>query len=465
MHASNVAVRAMAKATAGALPSSSRAAVASSTRAMSTAVKAAQGARTLRAAKPCITSIPSRLLHSSAPARADTKGEDMGLPQAPLTPELSKTGLYDFHIKHGGKMVPFGGYLMPLTYGDVGQVASHHHVRTHAGLFDVSHMVQHRFTGPGALDFLQYLAPASLKSMAPFNSTLSVLLSEQGGILDDLIITKHADDRFYVVTNAGRRSEDLAWIGGKMKEWNASKPKVEHEVLEGWGLVALQGPTAAQVLKKLVPQSFDLNALTFGKSAFVKLSVGGKEVECHVARAGYTGEDGFEISIPPESTEAVAEAFVSDPEVQLAGLAARDSLRLEAGMCLYGHDLDESVSPIEAALAWCVGKDRRASADFLGAERVLRELKEGPPRRRVGLVVDGGIARENARILSEDGTKVVGRVTSGIPSPTTGKNIAMALVENGQHKKGTKLLVEIRKKLRPAEVAKLPFVENNFFRG
>lgn len=173
----------------------------------------------------------------------------------------------------------------------------------------------------------------------------------------------------------------------------------------------------------------------------------------------------MQISIPPASTEAVAEALLADAEVELAGLAARDSLRLEAGMCLYGHDLDESVSPIEAALAWCVGKDRRAAGDFLGAERVLRELKEGPPRRRIGLVVDGGIARENATIYSEDGGKVIGRVTSGIPSPTLGKNIAMALVENGHHKKGTKVAVEIRKQLKQAEVVKMPFVENKFFRG
>ncbi|KAN0065651.1 Aminomethyltransferase, mitochondrial [Thecaphora frezii] len=465
IQAANLAARALARTAPPSFASSSRRVAGSSVRTLATAPSKVHRSRPVLLATPFNGPHIARALHTSCVLRADAKGEAMSTPQAPLTPALRATGLYDFHLKHGAKMVPFGGYLMPLTYGDVGQVASHHHVRTHAGLFDVGHMVQHRFSGPGALDFLQYLSPASLKTMAPFNSTLSVLLSEKGGILDDLIITKHADDRFYVVTNAGRRAEDLAWIGDKLKEWNASKAKVEHKVMEEWGLLALQGPTSAQVLQKLVPASFDLNTLTFGKSAFVELNVAGKKVECHVARAGYTGEDGFEVSIPPESTEAVAEVLVSDPEVQLAGLAARDSLRLEAGMCLYGHDLDESVSPIEAALAWCVGKDRRAAGDFLGAERVLRELKEGPPRRRVGLVVDGGIARENAPVLSEDGTRVVGRVTSGIPSPTTGKNIAMALVENRQHKKGTKLMVEIRKKLRPAEVAKLPFVENKFFRG
>ncbi|TKY90661.1 hypothetical protein EX895_000659 [Sporisorium graminicola] len=402
-----------------------------------------------------------RQLHSSSVRASDTKGEAMSSPSAPLTDELSKTGLYDFHVKNGGKMVPFGGYLMPLTYGDVGQVASHHHVRTHAGLFDVGHMVQHKFKGPGALKFLQHLTPASLTSLPAFSSTLSVLMSEQGGILDDLIITKHADDSFYVVTNAGCRADDLAWFKKQLDAWTGEA--VEHEVMDDWGLLALQGPTAAKVLEKLVGD-FDLNTLTFGKSAFVPLNINGDKVECHVARAGYTGEDGFEISIPPAYTVPLAEAFLSDSEVQLAGLAARDSLRLEAGMCLYGHDLDPTVSPIEGALAWVVGKDRRAAADFLGAERVLKELKEGPPRRRVGLLIDGGIAREGANLFTPDG-ELVGRVTSGIPSPTLGKNIAMALVQNGQHKKGTKLKVEIRKKLRDAEVAKVPFVENKFFRG
>lgn len=405
--------------------------------------------------------VGSRQLHSSSTRAADTKSEAMSSPSTPLTDALSKTGLYDFHVKNGGKMVPFGGYLMPLTYGDVGQVASHHHVRTHAGLFDVGHMVQHKFKGPGALKFLQHLTPASLTSMPAFSSTLSVLMSEQGGILDDLIITKHADDSFYVVTNAGCRTEDLAWFKKQLDAWKGDA--VKHEVMDDWGLLALQGPTAAKVLEKLVGD-FDLNTLTFGKSAFVPLKIAGDKVECHVARAGYTGEDGFEISIPPASTVKVAEALLSDSEVQLAGLAARDSLRLEAGMCLYGHDLDASVSPVEGALAWCVGKDRRAAADFLGAERVLKELKEGPPRRRIGLFIDGGIAREGANLFTPEG-KVVGRVTSGIPSPTLGKNIAMALVENGQHKKGTKLKVEIRKKLRDAEVAKMPFVESKFFRG
>lgn len=384
----------------------------------------------------------------------------------------AKTQLYDFHVRHGAKMVPFGGYSMPLTYEGVGQVASHKHVREHAGLFDVGHMVQHKFHGASALAFLQRLTPASLTGLEPFSSTLSVLLSKEGGILDDLIITKHSDTSFYVVTNAGRRSEDLAWIDEQLQAWNAahaSEP-VTHEVMAEQGLVALQGPSSAAVLSKFVPRDFDLGTLTFGKSAMIPLATqadgSGERVLCHVARGGYTGEDGFEISIPPAATEPITQALLSDAEVQMAGLAARDSLRLEAGMCLYGHDLDESVSPIEGALAWTVGKDRRASGDFLGAERVLRELKEGPPRRRVGLRIDkGSPAREGTKVYADDGVTEVGRVTSGIPSPTLNANIAMALVTNGYHKKDTPLKVAVRNKMRDASVVRLPFVPNKFYRG
>ncbi|CAD6892657.1 unnamed protein product [Tilletia laevis] len=427
-------------------------ACATSTRVLSRAAVAARSSSAAVRAIPAVTRAPtSAAFSSSASSRAA---------------DLARTGLYGLHKKLGAKLVPFGGYEMPLTYAGTGQVVSHHHVRNECGLFDVGHMVQHHFIGPGAQAFLQKLTPSSLSSLAPFSSTLSVLLNAEGGILDDTVITKHADDRFYVVTNAGRRTEDLAWFESQLAEWNkseaSSKGKVDHQILDGWGLVALQGPKSAGVLDKLVGDGFDLKTLTFGKAANVKLN----GVSCHVARGGYTGEDGFEISIPPEHTEAVTQALLAIEPTQPVGLAARDSLRLEAGMCLYGHDLDTSVSPVEGALAWVVGKDRRAAADFLGAERVLRELKEGPARRRVGLIIEAGpSAREGSPILAEDGKTPIGIVTSGIPSPTLGKNIAMALVANGSHKSGTKLKVSVRNKIREAEVTKLPFVPNKFYRG
>ncbi|KAI0640660.1 aminomethyltransferase [Trametes meyenii] len=405
----------------------------------------------------------SHLLRSCAPAARLTR---LGLSvrcMASASEPLRKTGLYDFHVENGAKMVPFAGYSMPLSYGSVGAVASHHHVRQSVGLFDVGHMVQHNFRGPTATAFLEWLTPSSLSTLAPYTSTLSVLLNAHGGIIDDTIVTKHAADAYYVVTNAGRREPDLAWIRARLDEWNAGETaradgKVEHEVLEDWGLLALQGPEAAQYLQGLT--SFDLRELTFGKCAFVPV----EGFNLHVARGGYTGEDGFEISIPPSQTLEVAQLLSKAP-VQLTGLGARDSLRLEAGMCLYGQDLDEATTPVEAGLTWVIGKDRRESGGFIGADAVQKHLKEGPPRRRVGLTVEGAPARQGAKIFAPSGSEQIGTVTSGIPSPTLGKNIAMAYVESGWHKKGTEVAVEVRSKLRRGVVTAMPFVPTRYFRG
>ncbi|KAF5341161.1 hypothetical protein D9611_005891 [Ephemerocybe angulata] len=374
---------------------------------------------------------------------------------------LRKTGLYDFHVSNGAKMVPFAGYSMPLAYGDVGQVASHNHVRKSVGLFDVGHMVQSNFRGATATAFLEWLTPSSLSALPSYGSTLSVLLNEQGGIIDDTIITKHASDAYYVVTNAGRRDRDLPHFKEKLAEWNASEKgkegPVEMEVLEDWGLLALQGPEAASYLQSLT--SFDLRQLTFGKSAFVPI----EGFNLHVARGGYTGEDGFEISIPPSQTVDVAKLLTKEP-VQLTGLGARDSLRLEAGMCLYGNDLDETTTPVEAGLSWVIGKDRKENGDFIGAEAVRKHLKEGPPRRRVGLVIEGAPARQGAKIVGPE-KEEIGVVTSGIPSPSLGKNIAMGYVKNGFHKKGTEVEVDVRNKLRKAVITPMPFIKPNYWRG
>ncbi|KAF7308166.1 Aminomethyltransferase [Mycena chlorophos] len=375
--------------------------------------------------------------------------------------DLKRTGLYFYHVGNDAKMVPFAGYSMPLSYGNVGQGASHNHVRTEVGLFDVGHMVQSIFRGKTATAFLEWITPSSLSSLAPYSSTLSVILNERGGIIDDTVITKHAQDAFYVVTNAGRRDQDLAWFADRLREWNADHADgpVELEVLDDWGLLALQGPKAAAYLQALT--SYDLTKLTFGKSAYVPIEGG---FNLHVARGGYTGEDGFEISIPPSQTIEVAELLAKAP-VQLTGLGARDSLRLEAGMCLYGNDLDEETTPVEAGLSWVIGKERKESGEFIGAEGVRKHLKEGPPRRRVGLVVDGAPARQGAKILDPTSKEQLGSVTSGIPSPTLGQNIAMGYVRNGWHKKGTELAVEVRGKERKAVVTPMPFTTPRYFRG
>ncbi|EIN06332.1 glycine cleavage system T protein [Punctularia strigosozonata HHB-11173 SS5] len=403
------------------------------------------------------------LLKTHTPAAVRSSRRCFAIASDASPGELRKTGLYDFHVEHGAKMVPFAGYAMPLSYGSVGAVASHNHVRSSAGLFDVGHMVQTNFRGGSTTAFLEHLTPSSLGPLQAYSSTLSVLLNERGGIIDDTILTKHADDAFYVVTNAGRRERDLTWFATQLEEWNAGavakeKGRVEMEVLEGWGLLALQGPKAASYLQQLT--SFDLRNLTFGKSAFVPI----EGFHLHVARGGYTGEDGFEISIPPSQTVEVAQMLSKDP-IQLTGLGARDSLRLEAGMCLYGSDLDEDTTPVEAGLTWVIGKERRKSGDFIGAEGVRKHLENGPPRRRVGFIVEGAPARHGAKILAPGSGEELGVVTSGIPSPTLGKNIAMGYVKNGHHKKGTEVEIEVRNKLRKAVVTPMPFVPTNYYRG
>ncbi|GAA5964049.1 hypothetical protein JCM8115_000883 [Rhodotorula mucilaginosa] len=401
---------------------------------------------------------------------------------------IKKTALNAFHRANGGYMVEFAGWEMPLRYegGDKskvagGPVAEHHQVRKSSGLFDVGHMVQSTFAGPGALAFLSHLLPASLSNLPvpgteahrPFGSTLSVLLNEEGGILDDCMITRWGEDSFYLVTNAGRADVDIPWITKHVEAWNAEKSdKVEFKILDSAALVALQGPQSHVALQRLLPKDVSIQKLlTFGQSLHLPIHALSSSTTVHIARGGYTGEDGFEISVPNAQAEDFANILLDQEEVKLAGLAARDSLRLEAGLCLYGHDLDESTGVGEAGLAWVVGKDRRTPGAFIGSERTLAELKKGgTTRKRVGLVVEKGApAREGALIFaSEDNTAApIGRITSGLPSPTVGQNIAMGYIEtaNGLNKKGSRVFVEVRKKMREAEVAAMPFIKPGYYRG
>ncbi|KAK6353807.1 Aminomethyltransferase, mitochondrial [Orbilia blumenaviensis] len=402
----------------------------------------------------CIRSIPMRQARYSSDSSAS----------------LQKTPLYDLHVRYEGKMVEFGGHAMPVQYAGMGIGESHRYVREACGLFDVSHMVQHQFTGPTAAAFLESITPADLQSLDPFSSTLSVLLLPTGGIVDDTIITKHDANAFYVVTNAGCRDKDLAFFAEKLKEWNAQvgeSEQVRHDVLAR-GLVALQGPEASKVLQSLMkPEDENLDStLFFGQSKFATITIDGDDVPIHIARGGYTGEDGFEISIPADKTEAVVEAMLDaeDCVTQLAGLGARDSLRLEAGMCLYGHDIDEKTTPVEGNLTWVVAKSRRKDANFPGASTILQQIKEGPSKRRVGLIVSGAPAREGAIIKTAEGEEI-GVVTSGCPSPTLGKNIAMGYVQEKYKKAGTEIVVEIRGKPRKAVIAKMPFVPAKYHKS
>ncbi|EON97769.1 putative glycine cleavage system t protein [Phaeoacremonium minimum UCRPA7] len=387
--------------------------------------------------------------------------------------ELQKTPLYDLHLAHGGKMVPFGGFHMPVQYSSLSVSASHNFTREKASLFDVSHMVQRIFRGDGAADFLQKVTPSDAKGLGQHRSTLSTLLHPKtGGIVDDTIITKLADDTFYVVTNAACREKDDAYFEKEL----SGVDNVTHEKLEGWGLVALQGPLSAEILNEILaePDKVDLKQLYFGSSIYgmAKLQDNKLSSPILISRGGYTGEDGFEISIRPEEAVAVTEALLAaGPEkLQFAGLGARDSLRLEAGMCLYGHDLDDTTTPVEAALSWVIPKERRTSGGFHGAEVITKQLVPktkgglGVERRRIGLVVEGAPAREGAEIVSKEGEKI-GTVTSGCPSPTLGKNIAMGYIKDGFHKSGTEVDVVVRGRNRKATVTKMPFVPTKYWKG
>ena len=427
-----------------------------------------------RLRQPALASASS----SAAPARHASSS-------AASSETLQKTGLYDLHLAHGAKMVPFGGFHMPVQYSALSVSQSHVFTRTHASIFDVGHMVQRIFKGPGAAAFLQRVTPSNLEALGAHRSTLSCLLHADGsgGIVDDTVVTKLGDGSFYVVTNAACRDKDDAFLDAELAKWNAEADHADLQAvqsqLDGYGLVALQGPGAEAILREALadPAELELKGLFFGQSAYAKLKLPGGRVSAPVliSRGGYTGEDGFEISIPADDTVAVTEVLLSaGPErVQLAGLGARDSLRLEAGMCLYGHDLDDSTTPVEGGLSWIIPKERRtADAGFYGAEHIARQLVPrskgglGVQTRRVGLIVEGAPAREGAQIVDgASGDASIGRVTSGCPSPTLGKNIAMGYVKDGMHKAGTEVAVLVRGKKRKAVVAKMPFVPTNYWKG
>lgn len=364
---------------------------------------------------------------------------------------------------------------MPLAYG-LPHSSSHHFTRTHASLFDVSHMLQHTFGGRRAGEFLARITPSDVCGMAVGEARLSCLLGADGGIVDDCLVTRTGAESWYVVTNAGCREKDVAYLTRELDVFDGRRgeSEVEWTRLEGWGLLALQGPEAETVLGNVLLDAdrVNLGALGFGQCTVGAITTGqGKAAgPLLISRGGYTGEDGFEIAIAPQYVTAVAESLLcsaGEDKVQLAGLAARDSLRLEAGMCLYGHDLDETTTPVEASLGWIVAKNRRQQGDFHGAKIILPQLQSkakggtGVQRRRVGLIVEGPPAREGADIISSDGTHL-GQITSGCPSPTLHKNIAMGYIQDGHHQVDTAVQVVVRGKARSAVVVKMPFVASKY---
>ena len=376
-----------------------------------------------------------------------------------VTPEPLELPLGAWHRAHGGRMVAFAGYMMPVQYDGPGGgiMAEHTWTREHAGLFDVSHMGQLYISGAkgdlgGAEAALEAVLPIDLATLKEDAPRYSLLLDENGGVLDDLMVTRWSEG-FYLVVNGATKWDDIAHLREHLPD------AVEINHMDDAALLALQGPEAFAALDRVVTGDKPLSALTFMKGAAFKIG----DVDAWITRSGYTGEDGFEISIPADKAAQVADALTAQPEVKPIGLGARDSLRLEAGLPLYGHDLDPATNPVEADLAFAINKRRKAEGGFLGADAVLKALSQGVKRKRVGLLLEGRMAaREGAAVLS--GGREVGRVTSGGFSPTLGRPIAMAYVDHAVDPCST-LMIDQRGKHIVAAVAPLPFVPHRYFRG
>ncbi len=366
-----------------------------------------------------------------------------------------QTPLTDTHVALGARMVPFAGYLMPVQY-PTGILTEHNWTRDHAGLFDVSHMGQAVLIGPDhatTAAALEALVPADVANLAPGRQRYSQLLAQDGGILDDLMFAREAgaDGRILLVVNAACKAADYAHIAAHLPD------NVRLEIFEDRALLALQGPESQAVLEALGAKVGGLRFMDVASATIAGIAV-------HLSRSGYTGEDGFEISVGDGDVVALWTALLADARVKPIGLGARDSLRLEGGLCLYGHDIDTTTSPIEGGLAWSIQKRRRETGGFPGAVRILRELEEGPSRLRVGLLIAGRQpAREGAEIATKDGT-VVGRVTSGGFGPSVEGPVALGYVPLTLAAPGTDLDLIVRGKALPARVVALPFVPARFRR-
>ena len=368
-----------------------------------------------------------------------------------------KTPLHARHVALGARMVPFAGYDMPVQY-PTGILTEHNWTRDKAGLFDVSHMGQAFLVGPDhetTAKALEALIPADIVNLAPGKQRYSQLLNEEGGILDDLMVTRSIDPdedgALYLVVNAACKDADYAHIEARLPA-NVKLIKAEHR-----GLIALQGPGAEAALAKIAPEAAEMGFMT---SRTMKVA----GIKANVSRSGYTGEDGYEISAAAAKIGEIWDTLLLDASVKPIGLGARDSLRLEAGLCLYGHDIDTTTSPIEAALNWSIQKRRREEGGFPGAARVQRELAEGTSRIRVGLLPEGRApAREGTEIATPEG-EVIGAVTSGGFGPTLNGPLAMGYVAKAHSAPGTKLNLIVRGKPLPAVVAPMPFVPNGYKR-
>lgn len=369
--------------------------------------------------------------------------------------ELLTTPLDALHRELGARMVPFAGYAMPVQY-KAGIMAEHLHCRAAAALFDVSHMGQASLHGAsaqpgGAAAALEALVPGEMQALKPMRQRYTLLMTEAGTILDDLMVANLGGERLFLVVNASRKAVDLPYIAA------ALPAGISLEAHPDRALLALQGPAAAAVMGRF---SAECAALPFMGVAAALID----GAECLVSRSGYTGEDGFEISVPAARAEALARLLLGQPEVMPAGLGARDSLRLEAGLCLYGNDIDETTNPVEAGLVWTIGKRRKSEWNFAGADKVRAMLHDGPQRLRVGILPEGRApAREHTAIVNDAG-ETVGEITSGGFGPTLGAPCAMGYVPAAMAADGTALSLMVRGKALPARVAPMPFIAHHYIR-
>lgn len=380
---------------------------------------------------------------------------------------LIKTALYDYHKEIGGDMVPFAGYELPVLYkGPNGGVMKEHlwcRTEGKASLFDVSHMGQIRWYGKDRVKFLETIVVGDIASLQDSYGCLSLVTNANGGILDDTVIT-NAGQYIYMVVNGATKFKDMEHFKEQLTNF---KGDVTMEYLEDtYQLLALQGPGAAEAVQSILPSSFDLKKMPFMTGVDTKLDGIDK---CRITRCGYTGEDGFEVAMPAEYAVSIASKLLSNANVNPTGLGARDSLRLEAGLCLYGNDLDETTTPIEGSLGWTIGPPgsrRRTEQGFIGASKILKPdgKFQAITRKRVGIIGMKAPARQHAEIYNADGSQQIGEVTSGTFSPCLKVPIAMGYVSNDHSKNGTPIQIKIRDKMQAATITKMPFVETRYYR-
>ena len=367
---------------------------------------------------------------------------------------LSRTALYPLHVEAGAKIVPFAGYEMPVQY-PAGIIKEHHHTRQKAGLFDVSHMGQISVTGENAAQLLESLVPVDITNLKPGKQRYALFLNEVGGVMDDLMIARVSENMFSLVVNAACKDDDFAHLKSKLGD------KLEIKMATDKSLLALQGPESANVMQRL---GYDLSDMGFMDIRTLDI----KGITCSMTRSGYTGEDGFEISMNNDSASELARLLLEDEDVEWVGLGARDSLRLEAGLCLYGHDMNEQTTPLEANLLWAISKARRPggerSGGFPGDHVVMPQIPRNVDSLLVGLKPEGRAPiREGAIIENTDG-KEIGRVTSGGFSPSLGHPICIGYVNIDYSEQATPLNAVVRDKRLPVMVTNLPFVPRNYYR-